>query len=71
MEDIQILGHAVWDCNYHIVWIPKYRKKVLYRELRKQVGEVLRELALQKESRVLEGQLMSDHMHMLISVPPE
>ena len=71
MEDIQSLGHTVWDCKYHIVWIPKYRKKVLYGELRKQVGGVLRELALQKESRVLEGHLMPDHVHMLISIPPK
>lgn len=71
MEDVQSLSHTVWECKYHVVWIPKYRKKVLYGELRKHVGGVLRELALQKECKVLEGHLMPDHVHMLISIPPK
>ena len=71
MEDVQSLSHTVWDCKYHIIWIPKYRKKVLYGELRKHLGEVLRELALQKECLVLEGHLMPDHVHILISIPPK
>ena len=71
MEDVQSLSHTVWECKYHVVWIPKYRKKVLYGELRKYLGTVLRELALQKECMVLEGHLMADHVHMLISIPPK
>src|SRR4030042_825912 len=71
MEDVQSLSHTVWECKYHVVWIPKYRKKVLYGELRKHVGGGLRELALQKECKVLEGHLMPDHVHMLISIPPK
>ena len=71
MEDVQSLSHTVWECKYHVVWIPKCRKKVLYGELRKHVGGVLRELALQKECMVLEGHLMPDHVHMLISIPPK
>jgi putative transposase len=53
------------------VWIPKYRKKTLYGELRKYLGEILHELAKQKECKIKEGHLMSDHVHMLISIPPK
>ena len=71
METGQSLSHTVWDCKYHIVWIPKYRKKAMYGEIRKYLGEILRELAMQKESKVIEGHLMSEHLHMLISIPPK
>ena len=71
MNDIQSLKHTVWDCKYHMVWIPKYRKKVLYGDLRKYLGEVLRELAVQKECKIHEGHLMGDHVHMMISIPPK
>jgi putative transposase len=71
MNDVLSLSHAVWDCKYHIVWIPKYRRKVLYGELRKHLGEVFRGLARQKESRVMEGHLMLDHVQMFISIPPK
>ena len=70
-DDVSSLSHAVWECKYHIVWIPKYRKKTLYCQLRKYLGEVFRRLARQKESEVVEGHLMLDHVHMLISVPPK
>ena len=71
MDDLQSLSHTVWDCKYHVVWIPKCRRKVLYGQLRKYLGQVLRELAVQKESKVVEGHLMGDHVHMLISIPPK
>ena len=71
MEDAQSLSHAVWECKYHLVWIPKFRRKTLYGELRRHLGEVFRELAQQRESRVLEGHLQSDHVHILISIPPK
>jgi putative transposase len=71
MNDVLSLSHAVWDCKYHIIWIPKYRRKVLYGELRKHLGEMFRGLVRQKESRVLEGHLMADHVHMFISIPPK
>ena len=71
MNDIQSLRHTVWECKYHVVWIPKYRRKTLYGELRRYLGEVIRELAQQKESRVEEGHLRPDHVHMLISIPPK
>ena len=70
-DDVRSLSHAVWECKYHLVWIPKYRKKTLYGQLRRYLGEVFRKLARQKESEVVEGHLMSDHVHMLISVPPK
>jgi len=57
--------------KYHVVWIPKYRKKVVYGKLRDYLGKVLKELAKQRESEILEGHLMGDHVHILISVPPK
>ena len=71
MNDVQSLNHSKWECKYHVIWIPKYRKKKVYGELRKYLGEVFRELARQKECEVLEGHLMADHVHMLISIPPK
>jgi putative transposase len=71
MDGNQSLSHTVWECKYHVVWIPKYRRKSLYEQLRKHLGQVFRELAKQKESRIEEGHLMPDHVHMLISIPPK
>ncbi len=71
MDELESLSHTVFDCKYHLVWIPKCRRQTLYKELRSHLGEVLKKLALQKESRVLEGHLMSDRVHMLISIPPK
>lgn len=67
----QSLSHTKWECKYHIVWIPKYRRKRLFGELRQELGQVLRDLARQKESEVIEGHLLPDHVHMLISIPPK
>ena len=67
----QSLKHTVWECKYHIVWIPKYRKKAIYKNLRKYIGKILRDLAQQKECEIIEGHLMSDHVHILISIPPK
>ena len=71
MEDYSNLKHTKWDCKDHAIWIPKYRKKVLYGRLRKELGPILRELAIRKESEIVEGRLMVDHVHMLISIPPK
>jgi REP element-mobilizing transposase RayT len=68
---VKSLAHTKWECKYHVVWIPKYRKKKLFGELRKELGPVLRELARQRESEILEGKLMVDHVHMLIAIPPK
>lgn len=71
MNEYQSLSHTKWECKYHVVFIPKYRRKVLYGQVRKDLGEVLRELARQKESRIEEGHLQADHVHMLLSIPPK
>ena len=71
MDLSESLSHSRWECKYHIVFIPKCRRKALFAELRRDLGEVFRRLAEQKESRVLEGHLMPDHVHMLLSIPPK
>ena len=71
MDEYESLSHSKWECKYHVVFIPKYRRKVLYGQLRQYLGEVFRKLAEQKESRVEEGHLMPDHVHMMISIPPK
>ena len=71
MEMQESLNHTVWDCKYHVVGIPKYRRKLVYKDLRRELGELFRELAQQKESTVEEGHLQTDHLHMLISIPPK
>jgi len=65
------LSHTRWECKYHVVFIPKYRKKSIYGWVRKELGAIIRELARQKESRVEEGHLLVDHVHMLLSIPPK
>jgi hypothetical protein len=71
MDEYESLSHTTWDCKYHVVFIPKCRRRTLYQELRRHLGEVFRRLALQKESKVEEGHLMPDHVHMLLSIPPK
>ncbi len=71
MDNYQSLNHSKWECKYHVVFIPKYRRKALYAELRRHLGGVFRALTQQKESAVEEGHLMSDHVHMLLSIPPK
>jgi len=71
MKAYESLQHTMWECKYHVVFIPKYRKKTLFGALRKDIGAVLRELARQKECRVEEGHTMADHIHMLLSIPPK
>jgi putative transposase len=71
MDEIQSLAHTRWECKYHVVWIPKCRRQVLYGRLRQHLGAVFRELARQKECTVEEGHLLPDHVHMLLSIPPK
>ena len=71
MDTGRSLNHSVWDCEYHIVFIPKCRRKTLCAELRRHSDEVARHLALQKGSESLEGHLMPDHVHMMIAIPPK
>jgi putative transposase len=65
------LSHTKWECKYHVVFIPKNRRKALYGELRRELGVVFRELVRQRESEIEEGHLMPDHVHMMISIPPK
>ena len=71
MNEYRTLSHSKWECKYHVVFIPKCRRKVLYGELRRHLGSVFRTLAKQRESHVEEGHLMPDHVHMLLSIPPK
>ena len=71
MDAFESLSHTRWDCKYHVVFIPKCRRKTLYANLRTHLGEIFRNLAAQKESKIEEGHLMVDHVHMLISIPPK
>jgi putative transposase len=71
MDEYESLNHTQWACLYHVVFIPKCRRRTLYVELRKYLVEVFRRLAEQKESRVEEGHLMPDHVHMMLKIPPK
>ena len=71
MDEYESLSHSKWECKYHVVFIPKGRRKAWYGDLRKNLGEVFRKLAEQKESRIEEGHLLPDHVHMMISIPPK
>lgn len=71
MDEYESLNHTKWECKYHVVFIPKYRRKALFEQLRKHLGEVFHRLAKQKESRIEIGHVMSDHVPMMISIPPK
>jgi len=71
MTDYQRLQHTLWECKYHVVFIPKYRRKMLFAVLRKDLGAVFRELARRQGCRVEEGHLRPDHVHILLSIPPK
>ena len=71
MTSYRSLNHTKWACQYHVVFIPKYRKKAIYADLRRYLGDVLRRLAQRRESEVEEGHLMVDHVHLMLSIPPE
>ena len=71
MNNYSKLSHVMWDCKYHVVIVPKYRKKVFFGQLRKEIGTILRELFRQKGVEVLEGHAMPDHIHFCVSIPPK
>ena len=71
MNEYASLNHTKWECKYHVIFIPKCRRKALYGHLRQHLGEVFHELAKQKECRIEEGHLLSDHVHMMIAIPPK
>ena len=67
----QSLAHSSWDCKYHVVFVPKYRKKAIYGKIREKLKEVFHELARQKECQIVEGNLVIDHVHMCLAIPPK
>ena len=71
METYQSLAHSRWDCKYHVVFVPKRRRKTMFGTIRQRLGRVLHELARQKECRIVEGHLLPDHVHMCIEIPPK
>ena len=71
MHDWQSLSHVKWECKYHVVITPKYRKKVFFGKMRRQVGSILRDLRRQRRIELLEGRAMSDHIHIVLSIPPK
>ena len=71
MHEWQSLSHVKWECKYHVVIVPKYRKKLLYGKLRNQIGPILGELCRQKGVELVEGHGMPDHVHMCLSIPPK
>ncbi|MEW8475073.1 MAG: IS200/IS605 family transposase [Candidatus Thiodiazotropha endolucinida] len=71
MRRVESLSHTRWECKYHIVFIPKYRRKTLFGQVRRELGEVFHRLARQKESLIEEGHMMGDHVRIMISIPPK
>ena len=71
MHDWQSLSHVRWDCKYHVVIVPKYRKSKLYGEFKRQVGDIIKDLCRQRGVELLEGNLRPDHIHMCLSVAPK
>ena len=71
MDDVKSLAHTKWNCKYHIVFAPKYRRKVFYEEKRQEIGAILRELCRWKGVEIIEAEVCPDHVHMLISIPPK
>ena len=71
MRDWQSQSHVRWYCKYHLVFVPKYRKRRIYGDLRRDIGKILRELCAQREVDLLEGHAMPDHVHLLVSIPPK
>ena len=70
MNTLSTQAHVRWDCTYHVVILPKYRKKILYDQVRQRAGEIIRDLAKQKQVQVIEGTAKSDHIHMVLRIPP-
>ena len=71
MNDDSSLSHTRWNCKYHIVFVPKYRRKVIYGKLRKEIGTIIRQLCAYKDVEIIEGHAMPDHIHILVKIPPK
>lgn len=70
MDDIQSLSHSIWRCKYHIVFAPKYRRMVIYGEIRADIGRIIRELCARKKVAIIEGEACPNHIHLLVKIPP-
>lgn len=70
-NDDKSLAHTRWNCKYHLVFTPKYRRKVIYGQLRRDIGKILRKLCEMKEVEIVEAHAMPDHIHMLVRIPPK
>jgi putative transposase len=70
-NEYQSLAHSRWDCKYHVVFVPKRRRRQLYGQIRRQLGAIFHALARQKECQIIEGHVMPDHVHMCIAIPPK
>ena len=71
MRDWKSQAHVKWECKYHIVWVPKYRRKVLYGKVRTRTREIIRDLCGQKGVEIVEGNVRKDHIHLCLSIPPK
>ncbi len=69
--DLNSLAHSKWNCKYHIVFAPKYRRKVIYGQMKAEIGKILRMLCAQKEVEIIEAEMCPDHVHMLVKIPPK
>ena len=69
--DKNILSHTTWDCKYHIVFAPKYRRQIIYRRIKEDIGKILRDLLSRKGIEIIEAELCPDHIHMLVKIPPK
>ncbi len=70
MQDSQSLSHTKWNCKYHMVFAPKYRRQIIYNKLKEDIGRILRQLCEQKKVEIYETNACKDHIHMLVSIPP-
>ena len=70
MKDVQSLAHSKWNCKYHIVFAPKYRRQIIYGKLKAEIGKILRKLCEQKDVEIIEAEACKDYIHMLLSIPP-
>ena len=70
-DDINSLSHSKWNCKYHIVFAPKYRRRAIYGQIKKDIGKILRQLCEFKEVKILKGEMCRDHVHMLVEIPPK
>ena len=71
MEDTKSLAHTKWNCKYHIVFAPKYRRKIIFGKLKADIGKILRELCNWKQVNIIEAEMCPDHVHMLVEIPPK